>query len=283
MSTTPARLTARTFLVHGLVAGLVGGLLAFVVAFAVGEPAIDDAIALEESAAAAPPDAGHSHGAGEEHDHGGGAHSHGAGVDGAGEEEGGISRGQQAGPGLLTATVLFGLVAGGVAGIASAFAVGRLGGLRPVASTAVVVGLAWVATVLVPWLKYPPNPPAVGSGDTIGERTGLYFGFLAVSVLAMVAAVLLARGLLARGAWVAVVGATALFVVVVGAAALVMAPIDEVPDSFPANTLFSFRVGSLATSTALWAGVALALTGLVARTWRGNQAAELRRAQAAAL
>lgn len=282
MSTTARpstpRLTARTFLVHGLVAGLVGGVLAFVVAFAVGGPPIDDAIALEESAAAAPADAGHAHGTEEEHDHGAASHSY-----GSDEEEGGISRGQQAGPGLLTATVLFGLVAGGVAGIASAFAVGRLGGLRPVASTAVVVGLAWVATVLVPWLKYPPNPPAVGSGDTIGERTALYFGFLAVSVLAVVAAVLLARGLLARGAWVAVVAASAFFVVVVGLAALVMAPIDEVPDSFPANTLFSFRVGSLATSTALWAGVALALTGLVARTWRGHQADEERRARAAAL
>jgi hypothetical protein len=56
-----------------------------------------------------------------------------------------------------------------------------------------------------------------------------------------------------------------------------------VPDGFPANTLYSFRVGALATSTAMWAGVALVLTGLTARTWRAHQADELRRARAAAL
>ncbi|KQP26697.1 CbtA family protein [Aeromicrobium sp. Leaf272] len=273
-------LTPRTFLVHGLVAGLVGGILAFVVAFAVGEPPIDDAIALEESASA-PAEAGaHSHEEGAAHSHGeeeGAAHSHGD------DEAGGITRGQQAGPGLLTATVLFGLVAGGVAGIASAFAVGRLGGLRPVASTGVVVALAYLAYTVVPWVKYPPNPPAVGSGDTIGERTALYFGFVAVSLLAVVAAVLLVRALLARGPWLAVVSGVAIYLVVVGVAAVVLAPIDEVPDSFPANTLYSFRVGALATSTAMWAGVALVLTGLTARTWRARQADELRRARAAAL
>jgi hypothetical protein len=274
MSTT-SRLTARTFLVHGLVAGVVGGLLAFVVAFAVGEPPIDRAIALEESAAA-PADTGHSHSHGDE-EAGGHSHSHGD------EEAGGITRGQQAGPGLLTATVLFGLVAGGVAGIASAFALGRLGGLRPVASTAVVVGLAWVATTVVPWLKYPPNPPAVGSGDTIDERTALYFGFLLISVLAVVGAVLVVRGLVHRAPWLATVAGVAFYVVVVGVSWVVLAPIDEVPESFPANTLFSFRIGSLATSTALWAGVALVLTGLTARTWRAHRADEARRAEAAAL
>ena len=269
-------LNARTFLVHGLLAGLVGGLLAFVVAFAVGEPAIDDAIALEESASAP---AAHSHG-----DEAGG-HSHGdeAGGHSHGDEAGGISRGQQAGPGLATATVLFGLVLGGVAAVAAAFAVGRLGGLGPVASTGVVVLLAYLAYTVAPWLKYPPNPPAVGSGDTIGERTALYFGFVAVSLLAVVAAVLLARALLVRGPWVAVVAGAALYLVVVGVASVVLAPIDEVPDSFPANTLYSFRVGALATSTAMWAGIALVLTGLTARTWRARQADELRRARAAAL
>lgn len=280
MSTT-THLTPRTFLVHGLLAGLVGGILAFVVAFAVGEPPIDRAIALEESAAA-PAHTGHVHEHGDEgqgHTAGGHSHSHGA----DGQEEGGITRGQQSGPGLLTATVVFGLVAGGVAGIVSAFAIGRLGGLRPVASTAVVVLLAYLAYTVVPWLKYPPNPPAVGSADTIGERTALYFGFVAVSLLAVVGAVLLVRGLLPRGPWLATVAGIVFYAAVVAVAWVVLAPIDEAPDSFPANTLYSFRIGSLATSTALWAGVALVLTGLTARTWKAHRADEVRRAGAAAL
>lgn len=261
----------RTFLVSGLVAGLVGGLLAFVVAFTIGEPPIDDAIALEE-AAAAPAD--HTHADGEE----GHTHSHGD------EEEGGITRDQQAGPGLATATVLFGAVLGGVVGIATAFATGRLGSLRPGTTAALVTGIGFTAFAFVPWLKYPPNPPAVGSGDTIDERTARYFGFVLISVLAAVAAVVLVRYLLDRSTtWVAVSAGLCVFVVVVGIAALVLPAIDEVPDTFPANTLFEFRIGALGTQVALWGGIGLALSGLLTRAWNQHVDEVERKALAASL
>ncbi|WP_229054480.1 CbtA family protein [Aeromicrobium sp. Leaf350] len=268
-------MNARSFLINGLIAGLLGGLIAFVVAIGVGEPAIDDAIALEESAAAPAETEAHSHAEGEEEGH---THSHGD------EEEGGITRGQQAGPGLATATGLIGVILGGLVGIAAAFAAGRFGRLSPVATTALVAGAGFVAVVLVPWLKYPPNPPAVGSGDTIGERTALYFGFLAISVLAVLAAVIIARQVLAsRSAWTATAVAGAVYLAVVGIATLVMAPIDEVPDSFPANTLFEFRVGSLLTQASLWLVLGVVLTGLVHRAWTREAADVARREAAAAL
>ncbi len=268
-------MNARTFLINGLVAGLLGGLVAFVVALGVGEPAIEDAIALEESASASAPTDDHAHTEGEAED--GHSHSH-------DEDTEGITRGQQAGPGLATATVLIGAVLGGLVGIASAFAVGRFGRLSPVATTALVAGAGFVAVVLVPWLKYPPNPPAVGSGDTIGERTALYFGFLAISVLAVVAAVIVARQVLAvRSAWTATIVGGAVYALVVGVAVAVMAPIDEVPDSFPSNVLFEFRVGSLLTQGALWLALGIVLTGLVHRAWAQERADVARREAAAAL
>ncbi len=255
-------MNARSFLINGLIAGLLGGLIAFVVAIGVGEPAIDDAIAVEEAAAAPADTEAHSHD----------------------EEEAGITRGQQAGPGLATATSLIGVILGGLVGVASAFAAGRFGRLSPVATTALVAAAGFVAVVLVPWLKYPPNPPAVGSGDTIGERTALYFGFLAISLLAVLAAVIIARQVLAsRSAWTATVAAGATYLVVVIVAALVMAPIDEVPDTFPANTLVEFRVGSLLTQASLWLVLGVVLTGLVHRAWTRESAATARREAAAAL
>lgn len=45
----------RTLLARGLLLGLLAGLVAGAFAFAMGEPRIDDAIALEEAAAAAEP------------------------------------------------------------------------------------------------------------------------------------------------------------------------------------------------------------------------------------
>ena len=41
---------------------------------------------------------------------------------------------------------------------------------------------------VVPFVKYPPNPPGIGDPATIGERTALYFGMVAISVLAAIAA-----------------------------------------------------------------------------------------------
>ncbi|MCK5890445.1 CbtA family protein [Aeromicrobium sp.] len=270
-------MNARSFLINGLIAGLLGGLIAFVVAIGVGEPAIDDAIAVEEAAAAPADTAVHDHDHDETEE--GAAHSH-----SHGDEEGGITRGQQAGPGLATATVLVGAVLGGLVGIASAFAAGRFGRLSPVATTALVTAVGFVAVVLAPWLKYPPNPPATGSGDTIGERTALYFGFLAISILAVVAAIIVARQVLAgRSAWLATAVGGAVYLAVVGVAFAVMAPIDEVPNSFPANTLFEFRVGSLITQAALWLVLGVVLTGLVNRAWNRDVDDLARRDAAAAL
>lgn len=238
-------MTARTFLIHGLIAGLIAGIAAFAVAYFVGEPPIDAAIAVEEAAAA------------EEAEQAEDGHSH-------DEEEGGVTRTQQAGPGLATGTILISVVFGGVVAIASAFAAGRLGRLSAAASTGLVALASFVAFALVPWLKFPPNPPAVGSGDTIGERTLLYFSFLAVSVLVMIGAFILATQLLGRSnAWTAAVVAALAYGVVMLIAGAVWAPIDEVPDEFPANTLFSFRVSSLLTQATMWGVIGIVLSGLV--------------------
>ena len=272
-------MNARSFLIHGLIAGLLAGTFAFVVAIGVGEPAIDDAIAVEEAASAPADTEAHSHGASSEggDDEEGAAHTH-----SHGDEEGGITRDQQAGPGLATATILVGTILGGLVAIAAAFAAGRFGRLSPVATTALVTALGFVSVVLAPWLKYPPNPPATGSGDTIGERTALYFGFLAISILAVIAAIIVARQVLAgRSAWLATAVGGAVYLAVVGLAVTVMAPIDEVPDTFPATTLFEFRVGSLLTQGALWLVLGVALTGLVNRAWN-RESADLARREAAA-
>jgi tryptophan-rich sensory protein len=49
----------------------------------------------------------------------------------------------------------------------------------------------FVALFLIPTLKYPANPPAVGSPDTIYYRENLYVGFIAVSGFSSLALALL--------------------------------------------------------------------------------------------
>jgi len=259
-------MTPRTLLIHGLIAGLIAGLAAFAVAAVLAEPHIDAAIALEEAGAAV-----HEH----SHDEEAEGHGHG--------EEAEVSRATQSTWGLVTGTVLLGAVLGGATALAAAFALGRLGSLRARASTALVTGVGFVATGLVPFLKYPATPPAVGSGDTIGERTALYFGFWALSVVAAIAAVVLARRLLPRlGAYASVVaGAVAYLVVVVGAG-LALPTVNEIGD-FPADTLWYFRRESIVTVATLWAVLGVVLTGLVGRDADRLAAQQLRREAAASL
>ena len=52
--------------------------------------------------------------------------------------------------------------------------------------------IGFVAVALVPFLKYPATPPAVGNPDTIGDRTGYYFVFLVLSVVIAVIVTLVA-------------------------------------------------------------------------------------------
>lgn len=256
-------LTARTFLVRGLLAGLVAGVLSFGVAYLVGEPPVAAAISFEEQHDAAEPhDATADQMTADPAD--AAEHSH-------GDEEEVVSRANQSTWGLLTATVVFGTALGGIVGLAAAFAVGRLGRLSPRASSAVVAAIGFVAVYFVPYLKYPPNPPAVGDPDTIGERSAWYFSMLAISVVAAVLAVVVARRLTPRwGTWNAWLAAAAGYLVVVVLVARLLPIIDEVPADFSADLLWRFRIASLTVQATLWAVIGLGLATWIGLVTRGS-------------
>ncbi|MFD9129826.1 CbtA family protein, partial [Kitasatospora sp. NPDC059571] len=215
--------TVRSLLVRGMLAGLAAGLLALVVAYLLGEPRVDAAIAYED------------------------AHSteHGMEI---------VSRSLQSTAGLATGVLVYGVALGGIAGLAYCFALGRTGRFGPRASAALLSGGALLAVYLVPFLKYPANPPSVGDPETIGRRTTLYFLMMALGVLLAVAATILGRRLAPRfGNWNATVAAVAAFAVAVGLAYAVLPAVNEVPEDFPATLLWQFRVSAVAIQLTFWA------------------------------
>ena len=257
-------MTARTFLVRGLLAGLLAGLATFFVAHTVGEPHVEAAIALEEAHAAdesaAPAD----------------THTH--------DEDGTVvSRHNQRTWGLLTGTLTVGLALGGVVGLIAAAVAGRLGRLTLPQSTAVVALLGFVTFALVPFLKYPATPPAVGNADTIGHRTDVYFGFLALSVLVGVVATVAAVRLQPRiGTYGAVVSGVVGYLVVMVVAGQVFPTVNEVGD-FPADTLWFFRRASLITLATMWSVIGVVLVGLLGRVQEAARSEKQRREFAASL
>ena len=268
-------MSARDFLIRGLLAGLLAAFAAFAVAYVIGEPPVRSAIALEESGG------GHSHGTdagqteGTEHTHESTGHAEEAEEASApGEVE--VPRSLQSTVGLLTGLLVAGVTIGGLVGVVSAIAMGRFGRLTPRATTLAVAAMGFVAVYVVPFLIYPPNPPAVGSGDTIGFRSGLYFIFLAISLIAAVTAVLVGRRLAERlGGWHAALVAIAGYVVVMLVVMALMPHYNEVPDSFPASVLYDFRRASFLTQFTLWTVLGVALAELVGRLAR-RQPAEAR-------
>lgn len=223
-------------LLRGLFAGLLAGFLAAGFAFCAGEPSIERAIAYE------------------------GAKNDAAGL--APEPEI-VNRSVQRSAGLFTASILYGAALGGLFSLAFAFAYGRLGGFDPRALSAMLAFAGFTALVLVPELKYPANPPAIGAAATIGARTALYFAMLAISLLAMILATTLAPSLGGwLGAWNGTLVAAGIFTVVAGMAAFALPSIDEVPADFPANVLWDFRVASIGSRAVLWGTLGLAFGGM---------------------
>jgi predicted cobalt transporter CbtA len=228
--------SARDFLIRGLLAGLFAGLVAFGVAYVVGEPSVDAAIAIEESA------------------HGGGEL---------------VPRSLQSTVGLLTGTAVAGVTLGGLVGVLSALALGRLGSLGVRGVSLSLASMGFVSVSLLPFVAYPPNPPAVGHPETIGTRTELYFILVAISIIAAVTAVVVGHRLAARwGAWYATLSAVVGYLLVTLTAIALLPSYSEVPADFPATVLYEFRVASLVTQLALWATLGVTLGELLYRLQR---------------
>lgn len=234
----------RNLLVCGLIAGACGGLLATGFAELAGEPAINQAISFEDAQAKA-----------------------------AGEtsEPELVSRGIQRSVGLLTAAVVYGLALGGLFALAFAAIYGRIGRASPAKTALWLAAAAFVVVYLVPFVKYPANPPSVGNPETIGHRTLLYVVMIAISVLAAIAAVRLRSVLSRRGlgsAATVAVGVSYLAIVVV--AGIALPGIHEVPANFPATTLWSFREASIGMQAVVWTTIGLVFAALAQRAMSGK-------------
>jgi predicted cobalt transporter CbtA len=233
---------ARSLLVRGMLAGLLAGLVAFAVAWIFGEGPVAQAIDFEGMMAAHEATAG------------------------AAEEPELVSRDVQSSVGLLTATLIYGVGIGGIFALVFAALSGRVGNIGARALSGLLALGAFVVVGLVPFLKYPPNPPAVGDGDTIERRTTLFLAMVAISVLLAVLAVIAGRRLAPRlGPWNATIVAVLGFVVVIAVVQQLLPDINEVGAGFPATTLYDFRAASLAVQASVWATLGLAFGALAER------------------
>ncbi|MHB8662527.1 MAG: CbtA family protein [Acidimicrobiales bacterium] len=243
-------MVVRDLLTRGLLAGLLAGVLALGVAEVLGERQVGRAISFE------------THQLQQEH---------------ASPDPVLVSRDVQSTLGLATGVLVIGTALGGLFALAFAFAYGRIGRVSPRITAIAVAGAGFTAIYLLPFLKYPANPPSVGRASTIDHRTALYFGLMVISVVLVAGAILLGRWLAPRfGAWNATLIAAATLISITAAVYVIMPGVNEVPASFPATTLWRFRIASLATQLTLWVALGLLFGALTerSRSFRQRQAVD---------
>jgi predicted cobalt transporter CbtA len=245
----PSRL--RSLAVGAALVGLFAGIVAATFASIVGEPPIDDAIAIEEANAATQPEDPPAHR----------------------EDEASVSRSDQRGVGLFGAYALSGAAFGALLALtAHGLRRGRPDPARRVVLAGVILAGAFT---VAPWLKYPPNPPAVGDPGTLAERQSLYVAVICIAAALGLGATMLSRRLRSAG-WpehrrLAVVVA-AVAVPMLTAYALLPPVPDEV--SVPASLVWRFRVASLGANVTLWATLTLGVAWLAAEAQRNRSPAE---------
>lgn len=224
----------RDLLWRGMLAGILAALLATLFARAVAEPQIDLAIGVEQSHA---------------------AHH----MAGAAPQEELVSRDTQKGAGLLTALALYGAAVGGLFSLVFAYGYGRFGALGPRSLALLMAGLVFLLVVIVPAIKYPQTPPAVGKHETVALRTAAYFAMIVLSLGAAVIAGKLRAVFAARSGrgFDATLLAVGAYIVIVGLGQFLLPPVDEVPADFPATLLWNFRVASIATQFLLWSTIGI--------------------------
>ncbi len=263
---------------RGVLAGALAGLLAFVFARIFAEPQIQKAIDYESGRDAAQDLLDKA-----------------AGLPTAPPGPDIFSRTIQANVGIGVGMIAFGAAMGVLFAVAYALCLGRVGNLKPRSISLLVAAGGFLGVYLVPFVKYPANPPSIGHTETIKERGGLYLIMVVCSVVFLIGAVVLGQRLKARfGNWNASLLAGAAFIVVIGILMAVLPQLGhlrtnvqlygrhatETPlpltdakgnivyPGFPADVLWNFRFLSVAAQVILWTTIGLAFAPMAERLLR---------------
>jgi len=264
----------RALVVRGVLCGALAGLFMFVFARILSEPQIQKAINYESGRDAAQALLDKA-----------------AGLPAESVEPEIFSRTIQADVGMGVGMIAFGMAMGALFAVVYTICLGRVGNLAPRSLALLVAAGGFLGIYLVPFLKYPANPPAIGHAETIRQRTVLYLVMVLASVLFLALAVWLGQWLKPRfGNWNASLLAAAAFVVAIGVVMALLPSFGELAGNrqygnfatetsqplvnrngaivypgFPADVLFNFRLYSVAGQLLLWSAIGLLFAPMAQR------------------
>ena len=156
--------------------------------------------------------------------------------------------------GQILAGVILGTSVGALFGIVFALSRNALPGNNDVKKSLILAGIMWLTLYVIPFLKYPANPPTVGDGETVVLRAILYLSFIAISGFGAVGFYQLSKKLKNNKKLVALLG----YGIFISAVFFAM---PENPDEItaPMDLVNEFRIMSVLGVTSFWASVGIIL------------------------
>ena len=159
--------------------------------------------------------------------------------------------------GEIIAGTILGLSIGSLYGIVFAYTRGSISGTNNNKKKALLVaGIMWFVLFLMPALKYPPNPPAVGDPETIYYRQSLYVAFLAISGFSALGLAFLYRKMVMESSnntkKKAIIIIPSAYAAIMAGAYLAM-PANPDAINAPIDLVIGFRITSAITISMFWA------------------------------
>ena len=156
--------------------------------------------------------------------------------------------------GQVLAGVILGLAMGSLFGIVFALSRNSLPGKNIVTKAVFLSGLMWFTLYLIPFLKYPANPPTVGEADTVVLRMILYVSFIIISGIGVIVFYKLLTKLNKNKKYFALIGYAGLMVI-----AFIMMPDNPDEITAPMNLVNEFRFVSVLGVSSFWGSVGIIL------------------------
>jgi len=156
--------------------------------------------------------------------------------------------------GQVLAGAILGTSIGALFGIVFAYSRNALPGSNNVKKALVLAGIMWLTLYVIPFLKYPANPPTVGDPETVVIREVLYIAFIAMSGVGAIGFYQLYKRLQKNKKYVTYIGYAAF----IGIVFAIMPPNPDAVTA-PIDLVNGFRTMSFIAVSIFWIAVGLIL------------------------
>lgn len=157
--------------------------------------------------------------------------------------------------GQILASVILGVSFGSLFGVVFAYSKDSLPGNHNLKRSLLLAAIMWFALYLIPFIKYPANPPTVGEAETVLLRSVLYIFFVMISGIGVIVFYKLSKRLDKK---FLAVFCYAAFIIT----SFILLPGNPDEISAPANLVNEFRLMSVLAVSSFWVSIGV-ISGLL--------------------